>query len=392
VGTVVLPVAGTEGRITAQRGVREGEACGAAVCCSAMRYVLAITVVALAPACAPAALPAPVAPPSPAVVAAPVAPPAAPPSTQSVVQNSHEVLAAMDRGDVPAVAAALAPDYFHFARDYTDRDHELHEVEAVRTRGPKAPHIGTRTWSHERVSVRANDAIFVGEALEHVTGNESHGGYDFDGWYTLAWSRDGDDWKLVYLGWRQGGSGGERAVWDEIYRNSIGFNHEPNRLLIDSVARARPGTALDVAMGQGRNALYLASKGWRVTGVDISDEGIAAARASAAQRKLALDAIDVDIDKYDFGTNKWDLVTMIYATDNAAWMEKIKRSLRKGGLFVFEYFAQDLSTGDDGGVPPGKLAKIFADGFDIVRDEVVDDVPDWAVDRAKLVRFVARKR
>jgi SAM-dependent methyltransferase len=352
-----------------------------------MRYVLAL--LALVAACAPAAVPAPVAPPPPAVVAAPVAPPVSPPSEQSIVQRSHDVLAAMDRADVPAVAAALAPDYFRFEGDYTDRNHEL---EALRARGPNAPHIGTRAWSHERVSVRANEAIFVGEAIEHATGNESHGGYNYDGWYTLAWSRDGDDWKLVYLAWKQGGPGAQRAVWNEIFRNSIGFNHEPNRLLIDSVAHARPGTALDVAMGQGRNALYLASKGWKVTGIDISDEGIAAARASAVQRKLALDAIDVDIDKYDFGMSKWDLVTMIYATDNAAWMEKIKPSLRKGGLFVFEYFAFDASTGQDDGVRPGKLAKIFADGFEILRDEIVDDVPDWAVDRAKLARFVARKK
>jgi SAM-dependent methyltransferase len=329
---------------------------------------------------------------APAVVPAPVASPAAPlppPSPASIVQRSHDVLVAMDRADVAAVTVALSPDYVHFEGDYVDREHEL---AALRARGPNAPHIGTRTWSHEHVSVRSNDAIVVGEALEHTTGNESHGGYNYDGWYTLAWTRDGDEWKLLYLGWRQGGSGGKRASWNEIFRNSIGFNHEPNRLLVDTVAHARPGAALDVAMGQGRNALYLAAHGWKVTGVDISDEGIAAARAAATQRRLALDAVDMDIDRYDFGTNKWDLVTMIYATDNAAWMEKIKPSLRKGGLFVLEYFALDPSNGQDDGIPPGKLAKIFGDGFEIVRDEVVDDVPDWAMDRAKLARFVARKK
>ncbi len=69
-------------------------------------------------------------------------------------------------------------------------------------------------------------------------------------------------------------------------------------------------------------------------------------------------------------------------------MERIKPSLRGGGLFVLEYFALDPTTGQDDGIPPGKLARIFGDGVEVVRDEVVDGVPDWAVDRA----FVARKK
>lgn len=305
-----------------------------------------------------------------------------------MLQRSHDLLAAMDRADVSTVEAALAPDYVHFEGSYVDREHEL---AALRNRGT-ASHIGTRTWSREHVTVHPGDAIVVGEALEHSAGNESHGGNNFDGWYTLVWTRDADAWKLAYLGWRQGGPASKRATWNEIFRNSIGYNHEPNRLLVDTVAHLKPGAALDVAMGQGRNALYLAAHGWKVTGIDFSDEGIAAARAAAAQRKLTLDAVGVDVDGYDFGTGRWDLVTMIYATDNAAWMEKIKIGLRKGGLFVLEYFALDPKNGQDDGIAPGKLEKIFGDGFEILRDDVVDDVPDWATDRAKLVRFVARRK
>jgi SAM-dependent methyltransferase len=349
-----------------------------------MRSLLAVVFVSLS-ACAAANGP------RPATPAPPAAAPASPPSAAAFVQRSHDALAAMDRADVAAVEATLAPDYVHFEGDYTDRAHEL---SGLRSRGPGAPHIGTRTWSNEKVVMHAGTAIVVGEALEHTSGNDSHGGYNYDGWYTLVWSRDGDAWKLAYIGWRHGGADEKRATWNEIFRNSIGFNHEPNRLLVETVEHAgvEPGAALDVAMGQGRNALFLASRGWRVTGVDISDEGIAAARAAAAAKKLALDAVNADIDRYDFGTDKWDLVTMIYATDSEKWMQKIKPSLRKGGLFVLEYFALDPANGQDDGVPPGKLAKIFGDGFEILRDEVVDDAPDWAMDRAKLARFVARKR
>jgi hypothetical protein len=59
-------------------------------------------------------------------------------------------------------------------------------------------------------------------------------------------------------------------------------------------------------------------------------------------------------------------------------------------MFVVEFFA--ATPTDAGGFKQGQLAKLFADGFEILRDDFVDDRPDWARDKAKLVRFVARKR
>lgn len=63
-------------------------------------------------------------------------------------------------------------------------------------------------------------------------------------------------------------------------------------------------------------------------------------------------------------------------------------ALKPGGTFVFEYF--NSSVGMDGPAA-GVLAKLFA-GYEIVEDDIVEDVPDWALDRAKLQRFVAKKR
>jgi 2-polyprenyl-3-methyl-5-hydroxy-6-metoxy-1,4-benzoquinol methylase len=85
-------------------------------------------------------------------------------------------------------------------------------------------------------------------------------------------------------------------MWNDTYRQPGGFNHEPNRFLMNSVRGRAPGMALDLGMGQGRNALYLATKGWKVTGVDISDEGVRLAREAATKQKLAVDAIEADLD------------------------------------------------------------------------------------------------
>jgi hypothetical protein len=78
----------------------------------------------------------------------------------------------------------------------------------------------------------------------------------------------------------------------------------------------------------------------------------------------------------------------IYVPNPVVCAGKIKAGLRPGGLFVLEFF---LDEGDGGG-KPAELRAQLADGFDILRDEVVDDRPDGGQDRARLVRFVARKR
>ena len=59
------------------------------------------------------------------------------------------------------------------------------------------------------------------------------------------------------------------------------FNHNPNAFLVECVRNRKPGKALDVGMGSGRNALYLASHGWDVTGFDIADVGVVQARKKA---------------------------------------------------------------------------------------------------------------
>src|SRR5687767_2540931 len=61
---------------------------------------------------------------------------------------------------------------------------------------------------------------------------------------------------------------GEAELYDGVYATAPTFNIEPNKLLADAVKGRKPGKALDVAMGQGRNSVYLASQGWSVTGFD----------------------------------------------------------------------------------------------------------------------------
>jgi SAM-dependent methyltransferase len=314
-------------------------------------------------------------------------PTAAPPAETDVVRWSHDAVDAWDHGDVAKLGEALSPGYVHFeGGSLTGRDAQL----ALVAKRKGAPVLASRAWSNERIVIHEPFAVFLGEAKEHSAGNEVHGGDNFDGWYSLVWCREGSAWKIAFWSWRRAGTAAERAEWNDTFRNGTGFSKEPNQLLIDTVASVKPGTAIDVAMGQGRNALYLASRGWKVTGVDFSDDGIHAAREAAAAKHLALDTVNADLETYDFGVAKWDLVTMIYALDKIHWVERAKKSVKPGGLFVLEGFTRDEPEGD--GYATGELAGLFKDDFDILRDEVVETTPDWAYDHAKIERFVARRR
>jgi SAM-dependent methyltransferase len=300
-----------------------------------------------------------------------------------VTARSHAVINAYDHGDAAVVGAALAPGFVHFEGGRPrDRDAMLARMHDVKT----TP-MAQRTFSNEHAYVVGDDAVFIGQAAERGGGNR--GSYLYDGYYALAWHREHGDWRLAMWTWQRAG---ERDFWNDVFTHDVGFEHAPNKLLVDAVANVPPGDALDVLMGQGRNALYLASRGWRVTGVDWSHEGIAHAQAEATKRGLALDTVDADIARFDLGTAKWDLVTLVYASgfDQPDQLAKVRQAIKPGGLVVIEYFGKTAAAPT--GFEPGQLRRLFGDAFEVLRDEAVDDTPDWATDRAPLVRFVARKR
>ncbi|CAN5229569.1 hypothetical protein BH11MYX1_BH11MYX1_10720 [soil metagenome] len=307
------------------------------------------------------------------------------PPVPDVRQRSHAIVEAFDRGDLAMMEPQLAAGYVH-AEQGRPRD-RAKELADLRNRPTDAPRVTSRVWSNEQVFVADADAVFIGEAVERSSGHA--GGYSFEGRYTLAWHFEGGSWKLALWVWSPAGEASDHAFWNTIYKFGTGFEKAPNKLLVATVATLQPGRALDISMGQGRNAIYLASHGWQVTGIDFSHEGIAQARAEAAAKGVALEAIEADVARYDWGVAKYDVVTMIYAGAEPAQLVKAKAAIKPGGLFVLEYFASSVSN--MGGPAPGALAEAFA-GWDIVRDDVIEGVPDWALDHAAIQRFVARKR
>ena len=90
--------------------------------------------------------------------------------------------------------------------------------------------------------------------------------------------------------------------WDRAYSDpSLVFNTAPNVFLTEVVKGLKPGRALDIGMGQGRNSVYLAKLGWDVTGFDISERGMELARKSAAAAGVQITTIRASMEGPEAG-------------------------------------------------------------------------------------------
>jgi len=153
-------------------------------------------------------------------------------------------------------------------------------------------------------------------------------------------------------------------VWNELYAKRDAKDQQFNKFLAESIKGLPPGRALDIGMGQGRNSLFLAALGWEVTGFDISEVAVKQAQAEAKKRGLKLDAQVGDVDKFDYGKNRWDLVVGMYMheylTRNAA---KVVASLKPGGMLVVEGIHRDIGkdsvSGERYGHRSNELPRVF---------------------------------
>ena len=191
-------------------------------------------------------------------------------------------------------------------------------------------------------------------------------------------------------------------VWyNKIYSSEAGvFTPSPNAFLAAVSLGLDPGDALDVAMGQGRNSIFLAQQGWRVTGFDVSDEGLAIARANAKKADVSIHTAHCGYQEFDFGRSRWDLVAMIYAfvpITSPAFVKRVTDSLRPGGAVVYEHYlytgdpAQRAPAGWIGEVAAGELRTIFRD-LQVAHYEETQAVPDWGgPEPAPVVRLLAKK-
>jgi 2-polyprenyl-3-methyl-5-hydroxy-6-metoxy-1,4-benzoquinol methylase len=176
----------------------------------------------------------------------------------------------------------------------------------------------------------------------------------------------------------------DNSFWNKVYSAGQAiFVHHPTELLVNAIKGRRPGTALDIGMGQGRNSIFLAQQGWDVTGFDPSEEGVRQARDHAAKLGLHFRALVAKEEEFDLGTAQWDLIVMTYVRQvRPEDAGRFARALRPNGIFVYE---------NNNAGKQNELLKCFL-AWRILHFEDVDTSSDWHPELTQRVeRLVAEK-
>lgn len=153
--------------------------------------------------------------------------------------------------------------------------------------------------------------------------------------------------------------------WEERYRKpGYRCGSEPVEFLEQHLGELPPGRALDLAMGEGRNAVLLARNGWEVTGIDRSPTAIKKARARAQQAGLVLVGIEADLERFPLPEGQFDVVLCFYYLDRELF-PAMERALRSGGALVMETYTTDQLNFSQGPrreehlLEPGELYQAF---------------------------------
>jgi SAM-dependent methyltransferase len=129
------------------------------------------------------------------------------------------------------------------------------------------------------------------------------------------------------------------AFWDLKYEEGLPSLTKPDPFFLAAYEAfvypsfPNAGTVLDLAGGLGRHALWLASKNWQVTVVDVSPVAIGKVSRAADQLNLTLDVLAADAAEYEFGLARFDLVVLFYHFDRKLFPE-IVSALRPGGFVI----------------------------------------------------------
>ncbi|HCN83562.1 MAG TPA: SAM-dependent methyltransferase [Sphingobacteriaceae bacterium] len=199
--------------------------------------------------------------------------------------------------------------------------------------------------------------------------------------------------------------------WDERYSSEeFAYGEQPNNYLKEQLEKLDPGTILFPAEGEGRNAVFAAKLGWKVSAFDISAEGKNKASRLAEANKVSIDYQVGELQDLNYNPEQFDVIALIYAHFPADIKSSINKTLstylRHGGLIIFEAFSKNhlayIAKNEKVGGPKD-LGSLFS------IDELKSDFPDYEIieliekeielnegsfhnGTGSVIRFVGRKK
>jgi 2-polyprenyl-3-methyl-5-hydroxy-6-metoxy-1,4-benzoquinol methylase len=201
------------------------------------------------------------------------------------------------------------------------------------------------------------------------------------------------------------------AFWDQRYSEpGFAFGEKPNVFLMSQAAHYHKGmSALVPGDGEGRNGVFLAECGLRVTTVDASRIGVHKAMFVASERGVSIDAHCADLETWGWPEGQYDLVVSIYLHFPASLRPRMHaamlKALKPGGLLLLEgYSPRQLlhrANGSVGGphdvtmlFEPDELRRDFAGANIVGLEEVSVDLAEGKRHhgRSSVVRLIARRK
>lgn len=130
-----------------------------------------------------------------------------------------------------------------------------------------------------------------------------------------------------------------KSQWDERYsRSTFIYGKSPVQFLAENYHYIPyEGNVLDLGMGEGRNAVFLAQKGYKVTGIDISSVAVKKAYSLAQEFGVKIKGVVASLKEYKIQPGSYDAIICFYFVDRSL-VEKMKSWLRPGGIIIFEAF------------------------------------------------------
>lgn len=128
-----------------------------------------------------------------------------------------------------------------------------------------------------------------------------------------------------------------KQLWDKRYsKRSFVYGKAPAKFLSENYDYIPYGsTVLDMGMGEGRNAIFLAQKGYKVTGIDISSVAVKKASMLAKEFGVKIKSVVASLKKYKIEPESFDAIINLYWVDRSM-IEKIKKWLKPGGILIYE--------------------------------------------------------